>query len=150
MTTIVANREAMASDQRLTGGPMFKAQKIQRIRGSLYGGCGNWEQVLKMFEWFRNPDMRPEWKFEPEFEIIQLSPQGLFLWGSEMVAMQITQGFYACGSGGHYAMGALENGADLKTAIRIASKYDEATGHGVQLVKLNRGPKEAKLASTPD
>lgn len=138
MTTIVANLEAMASDQRLTGGPMFKAQKIQRIKGSLYGGCGNYEQVLKMFEWFRNPDMKPEWKFEPDFVILQLSPEGLFWWGSEMIAMPINQAFFAVGSGGNYALGALEAGADLRSAVQIASKYDESTGHGVQCVKLQR------------
>jgi hypothetical protein len=136
VTTIVANLEAMASDQRISGGPMFPAQKIHRIKGSLYGGAGSWEQLLKMFEWFRNPDMKPEWKFEPDFEIVQLSPEGIFVWGREMIAMPINNQFYATGSGGAYALGAMEAGADLRSAVQIASKYDSATGHGVRVVTL--------------
>jgi hypothetical protein len=115
---------------------MLKAHKIHRIKGSLYGGCGNWEQLLRMFEWFKHPDQRPEFRFQPEFEIIQLSPEGLFLWGPEMIAMPIEQAFYATGSGGQYAMGALECGADLKSAVQIAAKYDSGTGHGVQVIQL--------------
>ena len=136
MTTIVANLEGMASDSRISGGSMFAAQKIHRIRGSLYGGTGNWEQLLKMFEWFRNPDMKPDWKFQPEFEIIQLSKEGIFVWGPEMMACPISQAFYATGSGGTYALGAWEAGADLRSAVQIAAKYDNATGHGVRVVVL--------------
>jgi hypothetical protein len=136
LTTIVCNLEAMASDKRVSGGHMFAAQKIQRIKGSLYGGCGNYEQLLKMFEWFKNPDMRPDWKFQPEFEIIQLSPEGIFCWGSEMIAVPVLQPFYATGSGSAYAMGALECGADLRSAVEVAAKYDSATGHGVQIITL--------------
>jgi hypothetical protein len=138
MTTIVADLESMAADQRISGGHMFKAFKIQRIKGSLYGGCGNWEQLLKMYEWFRNPDMKPDWKFQPEFEIIQLSAEGIFMWGPEMIACPVLQPYYATGSGGPYAMGALEAGADLRSAVQIAAKYDSATGHGVQVVQLQR------------
>lgn len=115
---------------------MYAVQKLQRIKGSVYGGAGTYEHLLKMYEWFKNPDMKPDWKFQPDFEIIELSPEGLFLWGPEMIAMPISQPFYATGSGGAYAMGALEAGADLKSAIQIAAKYDNATGHGVQLIRL--------------
>ena len=138
MTTIVADLYSMGSDRRVSGGSMFTAEKIQRIKGSLYGGCGNFEQVLKMFEWFKNPDMKPEWKFEPDFEILQLSPDGLFFWGSEMIAIPITMPYFAIGSGGHYALGAMECGADLAHAIRVASKYDSSTGHGIYLASLKQ------------
>lgn len=115
---------------------MFRATKIQRIRGSLYGGAGNLEQILKMFEWFRNPDMKPDWKFATEFEILQLSPQGLFLWGTEMIAMPLDLPHYAVGSGGMYALGAMECGAPPAEAIRIAHKFDPYTGKEVVTHKL--------------
>jgi hypothetical protein len=142
MTTIVADLYGMGSDKRVSGGTMFTAEKIQRIKGSLYGGCGNFEQVLKMFEWFKNPDMKPEWKFEPDFEILQLSPEGLFFWGSEMIAIPIMLPYFAIGSGGHYALGAMECGADLTHAIKVASKYDSSTGHGISLIKLRMADPE--------
>jgi ATP-dependent protease HslVU (ClpYQ) peptidase subunit len=136
MTTIVATTEMMASDRRVTGGPMFRITKIQRIRGSLYGGAGNVEQILKMFEWFRNPDMKPDWKFGTEFEILQLSPEGLFLWGGEMIAMPLDLPHYAIGSGGAFALGAMEAGAPPAEAIRIAHKFDPYTGKELVTHKL--------------
>lgn len=132
MTTIVATTEVMASDRRVTGGPMFKTTKIQRIHGSIYGGAGNVDQIFKMFEWFKNPDMKPEWKFEPDFEILQLSAEGLFVWTSEMIAIPVGMPYYAIGSGAHFALGALECGADPANAIRVAHKFDPYTGREVQ------------------
>jgi ATP-dependent protease HslVU (ClpYQ) peptidase subunit len=137
MTTIVATTAMMASDRRVTGGPMFKATKIQRIKGSIYGGAGSIEQIAKMFEWFKNPDMKPDWKFQPEFEILQLSPEGLFLWGIEMIALPVEMPYYAIGSGAHYALGALECGAPVEEAIKIAHKFDPFTGREVQVHKLS-------------
>lgn len=136
MTTIVATTEILASDRRVTGGPMFKATKIQRINGSIYGGAGNLEQIMKMFEWFRNPDMKPDWKFQPEFEILQLSAAGIFYWSSEMIAVPVGMAYYAIGSGSHYALGALECGAPPEEAIKVAHKFDPYTGREVQVHKL--------------
>jgi hypothetical protein len=136
MTTIIATTEVMASDRRVTGGPMFKGTKIQRIKGSLYGGAGNFEQILKMFEWFKNPDMKPDWKFQPEFEILQLSQEGLFLWGSEMIAIPVGMQYYSIGSGADFALGALECGAPPKDAIRVAHKFDPYTGSELQVHTL--------------
>jgi hypothetical protein len=126
----------MAADKRVTGAPMFKATKIQRIRGSLFGGAGNVEQILKMFEWFRNPDMKPDWKFETDFAILQLSHEGLFLWGPEMIAMPVGLPYYAVGSGAEYALGAMECGAPADEAIRVAHKFDPYTGKELLVHKL--------------
>jgi hypothetical protein len=115
---------------------MFGITKIQRIRGSLYGGAGNVEQILKMFEWFKNPDMKPDWKFGVEFEILQLNAEGLFLWGGEMIAMPLDLPHYAIGSGGQLALGALECGAPPAEAIRIAHKFDPYTGRELVVHKL--------------
>ena len=127
MTTIVANLEGMASDTRVTGGPMFNTTKVRRIKDSLYGGAGNLSQILKMFLWFENPDQAPSWKEAPDFHILQVSPQGLFVWESEMIAIQIDTPFYAIGSGSEYAMGALACGATLQKAVEIASLFDPGT-----------------------
>lgn len=127
MTTIVANLEGMASDTRVTGGPMFNTTKVRRIKDSLYGGAGNLSQILKMFLWFENPDQAPVWKEAPDFHILQVSPQGLFLWESEMIAIPTDTTFYAIGSGAEYAMGALACGATLAQAVQIAATFDPGT-----------------------
>jgi hypothetical protein len=137
MTTIVATLDSIWADRKVSGGPMYKTTKIQKINGSLYGGAGTLEQILKMFLWFSNPDMKPEWKFEPEFSILQVSVAGgIFYWGSEMIAVPISLPFYSVGSGSEFAIGALECGAPPDQAIKIAAKYDPYTGTEVQRHKL--------------
>jgi hypothetical protein len=136
MTTIVATLDSIYADRKVTGLPMHRTTKIQRINGSLYGGAGSAEQIQKMFVWFANPDMKPDWKFEPDFHILQVSHQGIFFWGCEMVALPIPLPHYAVGSGSEYAIGALECGAPPDQAIKIASKYDPYTGSEVQRFKL--------------
>jgi hypothetical protein len=136
MTTIVANPEGMASDTRVTGGPMFNTTKMRRIGDSLYGGAGDLSQILKMFLWFENPDQAPVWKAPPEFTILQVSPRGIFVWESEMIAIPIDTPFYAIGSGSEYAMGALAYGANLDKAIEIASMFDPGTSGSVHYEPL--------------
>lgn len=136
MTTIVASLQAMAADSRVSGGPMFDTTKIRRIGGSLYGGCGTLSQILKMFAWFENPDMVPNWKTTPDFSILQLSPDGLFVWESEMIAIRIDTPFYSIGSGSEYAMGALACGANLQQAIQVASNFDPGTNDRIHIEEL--------------
>lgn len=45
-------------------------------------------------------------------------------------------GLYAIGSGSRYALGALEAGAGVKKAIKIAGKYDRGTNTDVKIVTL--------------
>ncbi len=136
MTTIVANMKGMASDTRVTGGPMFNTTKVRRIGDSLYGGAGNLSQILKMFLWFENPDQVPSWKEHPEFSILQVSPRGLFVWESEMVAIPIDTPFYAIGSGSEYAMGALACGATLEKAVEVAAMFDPGTSGALHFEPL--------------
>ena len=136
MTTIVANLQGMASDTRVTGGPMFNTTKVRRIGDSLYGGAGHLSQILKMFLWFENPDQVPSWKEAPDFTILQVCPRGIFVWESEMIAIQIDTPFYAIGSGSEYAMGALACGSGLDKAIEIASMFDPGTSGSVHYEPL--------------
>ena len=41
---------------------------------------------------------------------------------------EITDNYYAIGSGAHYALGAFELGASVSEAIRAATKWDQHTG----------------------
>lgn len=144
MTTIAANLEAIASDSRVSGGPMFNTTKLRRIGDSIYGGAGNLSQILKMFLWFENPDCSPIWKEAPEFHILQVSPRGLFVWESEQIAIPIDTPFYAIGSGSEYAMGALACGATLEQAVTVASMFDPGTSATVHVELLTPKPKRKR------
>lgn len=137
MTTIVADRNGMAADRRISGtGSAFKTAKLHRIRGSIIGYCGNPEQAMRFIEWRRNPDAKPSFS-EPDFEALELTAGGdLLWWGSEMVPLTIDDDHYAIGSGSGYALGAMAMGATPKQAIKIAADYDPGTGSDVQTLTL--------------
>lgn len=137
MTTIVCNRTSMAADKRVSGGPMFKSTKIHRVNGSLIGFSGAVEQALRFVEWRRTPEQKPQFVESPNFEALELTPDGqLIWWGPEMVGIPIEEEFYAIGSGSALALGAMAMGANPKQAIQVAAKWDVATGSEIQVMAL--------------
>lgn len=58
----------------------------------------------------------------------------LFSIASDFTVLRDEKGFYGAGSGGNYAVGALEAGADIQTAVEIAIQYDINSGGVVQVV----------------
>lgn len=137
MTTIVCNRQGMAADKRISGQAMFKSTKIYRVNGSLIGFAGNVEQALRFVEWRRTPEQKPQFFDNNNFEALELTPNGeLIWWGSEMVGVEIEDDFYAIGSGSHLALGAMAMGATPKEAIKVASRWDVATGSEIQVMSL--------------
>jgi len=130
----------MAADARVSGMPMFVTDKIFRVNGSLIGGAGRMEHILRFVEWRRNPDSKPTFSDSAEFEILELTSDGKIIWwGVEMVAIPIKGDCYAIGSGANFALGAMSMGASPQQAIQIASKWDSATGNEVRVLQLKAG-----------
>jgi ATP-dependent protease HslVU (ClpYQ) peptidase subunit len=50
--------------------------------------------------------------------------------------LQMSQPFYAIGSGSEYAMGAMEAGKTPQEAIKVASKFDSSTGKGFTVLTM--------------
>ena len=123
----------MASDRRVSGAPMHDVPKLFRIGGSIIGVCGDYAQALRFLEWRRNPDARPTFTGEPNFQALELTADGKILWwGVEMIPIQVSKPFYAIGSGSEYAIGAMSAGRSPKQAVKIASQWDSATGGEIQ------------------
>lgn len=140
MTTIVANRSAMAADRRISGGLVFQTAKLFRVHGAIIGVAGDMQHCLKFIEWRKNPDTKPTMA-EPEFEALELTACGRLLWwGPEFIALPIDGDAYAIGSGGPIALGAMAMGASLQKAIAIAAKWDCKTGPKAQLMRLHSRP----------
>lgn len=144
MTTIVANLECMAADQRLTSGnAICRTHKIRRIADSLYGGCGNYSLVLLFIAWLEAPKrdilrlhrMIPE-DSRHEFEVLELSPQGLALWDGWGVRVPMLDKFYGVGSGGFSAMQAIKRGLSPEEAVSETFSLDEASGGTVEVEYL--------------
>lgn len=147
MTTIAANRECMAGDQRMTdAGPFGHTLKIQRIGLSLFGMCGEAHRCHVLLEWLKTPQRnRPQLykAFADEdgryaIELMEISPGGIFLWNGWGVPLPILDKHWAIGSGAMAAMAAMKAGHDPEEAVRIAAQLDEATGPPIQVEYLKQ------------
>lgn len=157
MTTIVANLECMAADQRLTSGsPPARTRKIRRIGDSLYGGAGNWSLVVLFLDWFQLPkrDVMRLHRLIPEdsrheFEVLELSPDGLAIWDGWGAKIILLDKFYAIGSGGMSAMQGIKRGLSPEESVGETFSLDESSGGTVEveyllppeLRKRKRGPR---------
>jgi ATP-dependent protease HslVU (ClpYQ) peptidase subunit len=140
MTTIAANLECMAADQRITSGNApARARKIRRIGDSLYAGAGNTSVICVFLDWLDAPKKDPMrlYRLIPEdsrheFEVLELSPQGLALWDGWGVRIPILDKFYAIGSGGLSAMQAMKRGLPPEEAVGETFSLDECSGGTVE------------------
>ena len=140
MTTIAANLECMAADQRMTSGNApARVHKIRRIGDSLYAGAGTTSLIVVFLDWLDAPKkdrlrlyrMIPE-DSRHEFEVLELSPQGLALWDGWGARLPILDKFYAVGTGGLSAMQALKRGLSPEESISETFSLDECSGGTVE------------------
>lgn len=114
MTTIACNLKEMAADSCITlddiglGTGQESVKKLHRIGKSIFGERGdNVAGVPVMLEWISKG---AKWKKPPElpkgadFSLLELSPKGIFLWGSDMTCEHLIADNYAIGSGGKVAL----------------------------------------------
>jgi 20S proteasome alpha/beta subunit len=141
MTTIAATRREMAADRRVSDeSSRYSVCKIKRIGDALVGGCGSNAGVNKFFRWFeagadieRIPKLGKE---EDDIQILVLRVTGLFVYDASFIADELLDPFYAVGSGAQAALAAMHMGADIDDAIEIASKVDNATGDGIDVLRI--------------
>lgn len=144
MTTIAANLECMAADQRATSGnPIARIHKIRRIGESLCGISGNISVAFVFLDWLAMAKRDPMrlYRLIPEdsrheFEILELSPQGLALWDGWGVRVPLLDKFYAVGSGALSAAQAMKRGLPPDEAVSETFSLDEASGGTVDVEYL--------------
>lgn len=136
MTTIIANLECMAADQRCTGGgPIMHVAKISRIGECIYGLAGDVMMGLAVLEWMKAPkrDRGRLYKLLDEYErseveILELSPGGLALWNGWGIRLPLHDRFYAIGTGAMSAMQAIKRGLTPEQAVLETLSLDEYSG----------------------
>lgn len=148
MTTILVTKDNdMLADSIITSGCFiiqYDVHKIESINGSLVGVAGSWDSCMAFKEWYENlceakeaiktyPGLNikpPKIKGEEDqdFQALVLSPDGtLMLFEDNNVPYEVEKP-YAIGSGGEYAICAMDAGADGMEAITIAIKRDIFSG----------------------
>jgi ATP-dependent protease HslVU (ClpYQ) peptidase subunit len=145
MTTICYKDGILCSDSQMTSGgtvQSYNTVKLHRLPGGWIGGCGGISDFSTVLEFLRGN--------------IEELPKGLSFAGLYMkdngeccvvescaggyIRELVCHTFYAIGSGGDFAMGAMAAGASAKEAVKIAIKHDIYSGGRIRMVK--RGQKK--------
>ena len=152
MTTVIACRPllTMVSDSRVShgGGRFMSRKKVQKSGRFLAGVSGDYTQAMAYLKLFieaarsadpSNPPSLPA--YEDEFELMVMSRDGLWIYGTDGTPVEIEEAdFYAIGSGGDFATGALAaqerllSAYDLEMAMEIACEQD--TGSALPMVSI--------------
>lgn len=145
MTTIVANLECMAADQRVSaeGAPYYHANKIFRIGNSLFGTAGDGFMSLLMIDWLKKgaKNRAALYKLWTDYErsafwLLELNPNGLFLWDGWAIPEKLNDTRYAIGSGALAAVGAMDSGKTPEEAVKVATSLDVYSGAPIQVEYL--------------
>lgn len=160
MTTVVYDpiSKIMASDSQATLGDMIvntKTDKIFNIRGTLVGAAGCYVQLLAFVDWLDEhletehlKGLTSRAEISPPHELIADDFTAIVVWADSgdvsifegsRAAFKVTNDHpIAIGSGAHYALAALDAGADPVEAVKIAIKRDIYSGGDVQMLEFHR------------
>lgn len=142
MTTIAANREQIAGDRQAThtGGLKFQmVTKIQKFKQpALYpvdfyvGLAGNVDSFFNVFAFLHDPSTYKKAPTIKGGEGLVLSKDGkIWTFCNAGNWLEVTDKFYAIGSGMNFAMGSMKAGATPVEAVKYAATLDPHTGMGV-------------------
>lgn len=151
MTTVVATRTALYSDSRCSFGPAhFTSKKLFKVGKSIFGFSGSMTDSLKFIQWAKDRDQEniPEFFKEESFDVLEVSPEGIFVWDNELVPMEILDPWATAGSGHMAALAALHLGSSPEVAIETACKVDRASGGPLQVLHLSQ-PHNGKPTNNP-
>lgn len=149
MTTIAVTKNEIGSDlqytgasgqQKWKGGPkVFFCEKHELTypHADFYVGlCGAASELLEVAHFFMNPEQASRPRAKGVSGAILTTEGRIFCFDRPSVWIEVREPFYAIGSGGSIAMGALAMGASVKEAIKAASKIDAFTGMGSKVFKI--------------
>lgn len=128
----------LATDSRCSSeGGMCEVIKAKRVGKGIVGAAGDWDDVLKFWDVLEGkPPKDAVLRNDAELEGIELHPDGIFLYTASGKRFAIRDQFYAIGSGGPYAIGAMAMGATPAEAVALASRFDPATGGQIETHQL--------------
>lgn len=134
----------MAADSKCTYTDVgsFNTSKLYRHEKSIFGEAGDMNGSLLFRRWVLDgmPKKRPAYEREREehdFIVLELAPDGLWIWDAAHIRQPVKQDVYAIGSGRKVAMYCtLVLGMEIEKAVEEAAKTDDFTGGPVCVMKL--------------
>lgn len=136
MTVIVADTRSglMVSDSQWSDGEQTGAtKKVFRIRGDLIGFAGALGEIRDTVAWFKGGRVG-----KPPVGSVQaviLRRNKILLWSNTDGEVEERAPFFAIGTGGAAARGALLSGADAVTAARVATQVDADSGGRIRIYR---------------
>jgi hypothetical protein len=167
VSSVIVTRELVAGDTLMgTDNGCAPTSKIVRLRDTLYGYVGEPSRALQFLRWIKDgargekPDFSAADDDEDEeFEVVQVSrAQGIILWDQRMEPVPIHANYYAIGSGGSFALGALDwamrrnqkvTSEDVAEALQIAADRDPNTRGPFEFLKLDAPQKKTRKNVQP-
>jgi ATP-dependent protease HslVU (ClpYQ) peptidase subunit len=139
MTTIAFDGKTLAADsQSTTGSTRGRAVKIAKSAdGFVVAGAGEFAVVKQWIRWVldgRPAERQPE--LADEATVIVLEPRGrAVMFSGSAVSQPLPRKQWAIGSGSDFALGAMAMGADARTAVKVACRFDVYSGGRVVVLK---------------
>lgn len=137
MTTVAYKDGLMAADRQL-GRDKKVVTKIFRLSPDAPDGYQNalvglaatdYPVALQTIDWLNGLTERPDLMGIEQLEMLIVTEGGgIQLSWKELLPVDIENPYYAIGSGGEYALGALAMGASADEAVATAHKFDSGTG----------------------
>lgn len=143
MTVIAWDGQTLAADrQRTFGGTpttMRKARKIVAPDGRVFlvGCCGRSDFIQMFLAWLEGGE-RPSFPVTEDFAAIVIDQRHrIWVIHDTLIYVEVFGiALWGIGSGGNYAMGAMEHGATAAQAVKVASRLDINCGLGVDCVSF--------------
>lgn len=143
MTTIAYNKGVLAFDSRVTSGGVNVGSVVKgkKTRKYLIAAAGSCEDTDAWMDWMESGGKLEDRKNygldkECDMECVAVDKKGrVFQYGSKCYPYTYKSQFLALGSGWAFAMGAMALGASASEAVKVAAKFDVATGGSVLELK---------------
>lgn len=146
MTTIAARFSTLeiAADSMVSSDDSFYlVEKLRKGKESIYGGCGEWEKLLKFYQAIESGG---EIDSDTDVTILELRNDGIWIYESCIIPARIKNDFWAVGTGAGYAIAAMHLGKSPAEAVEIACQYDTSSNLPIDSWKLGevRGARKNK------
>ena len=144
MTTIAWDGKTLAADRRVSGcgGILITCKIIRAPDGRLIGVSGRASACEALRQWMLTKSGDPPVPLRDEAwgDIIEIEPDGaVYFWG-EWGRFLVLNDEVAIGSGQQFARAAMACGKSAAEAVEIAALFDEQTGDGVDVLRLEPCP----------
>lgn len=137
MTTIAARASTgeIAADSMVSGDDSFYlVEKLRRGQASVYGGCGDWDKLLKFYN---SLESGADLDSDTDVTVLELRSDGIWIYESTIIPAKIKNDFWAIGTGANFAIAAMHLGLSPAEAVKLACLYDTSSHEPIDVMTLS-------------